>query len=630
MGEMNNVFPFSAIVGQELLKKALLLNAVNPDIGGVLIRGDRGTAKSTAVRSLAQLLPERPVSVGCPFGCASDSERKDCPHCRGRGMKTAPARMRVVDLPVSATEDKVVGTLDISKAIKEGEKSFDPGVLAEANGNILYVDEVNLLNDHVVDLLLDAAAMGVNIVEREGISYSHPSRFVLVGTMNPEEGELRPQLLDRFGLCVDVTGIMDEDARMEIARRRIEFNADPAGFLGGWESADGEIADRVVRAREALRDVELSEDMLRRIVRICIENNVDGHRADITMINASTAIAALDGRGEVTEQDVLDAAELVLPHRSKAPPKPKPPSRERDRDRKDDRDRDKEEKRDQRENPPPPKEDEDKGSGGDGTTDMRATEEFRVRRDVLNADVRLDDMLRESSGRRSETVSSTGRYTAHRIPRGKPTSVALDATIRAAAARSAGTGFSVEPGDVREKVRTRKVGNLIVFAVDASGSMGAENRMTLVKGTIMSLLTDAYQKRDKVCLITFRGSDAEMVLPPTNNTELAKRRLDDVPVGGKTPLGPGLALSYETIKKEMLKDREIRPVLVVVSDGRANSGAADDIKGELEAVTRAITGDGIQCLVIDSESGFVKLGLAKKLAEELGARCIDLESVRNV
>lgn len=629
MKDKNNVFPFSAIVGQGLLKKALLLNAVNPDIGGVLIRGDRGTAKSTAVRSLAQLLPERPVSVGCPFGCASDSERKNCPHCKGRKMNTALARMRVVDLPVSATEDKVVGTLDISKAIKEGEKKFDPGVLAEANGNILYVDEVNLLNDHVVDLLLDAAAMGVNIVEREGISYVHPSRFVLVGTMNPEEGELRPQLLDRFGLCVDVEGIMDEDARMEIARRRIEFNGDSAGFLKKWESADGETAGKVVKAREILKNVKLSDDLLRQIVRICIENNVDGHRADITMINTSMAIAALDGRTEVTEEDVHEAAELVLPHRAKNPPKPKPQSKDRDRNPRDDREKNKDE-RQRQSNEDENKENKSKGNHGDGTTDMRASEEFRVKQNILGAEVRLDDMLRESSGRRTETVSSTGRYTGHRIPQGKPSSVAFDATIRAAATRSAGNGFSIELEDIREKIRTRKTGNFIVFTVDASGSMGAENRMMLVKGTIMSLLTDAYQKRDKICLIAFRGQNAEMILPPTNNTELAKRCLEEIPIGGKTPLGSGLEMAYETIKREMMKDRELRPVLVVVSDGRANSSVADDIRGELEAITQTIAGEGIRCLVIDSESGFVKLGLAKKLADALGAKCIDLESVRNV
>lgn len=315
------LYPFSAIVGQERMKKALILNAINPGIGGVLIKGDRGTAKSTSVRSLAALLPEHEVMVGCEFSCDPANPGEMCRKCRENPHATsALQRMKVVELPISATEDKVVGTLDISAAIKQGERRFEPGILAEAHRNILYVDEVNLLNDHIVDVLLDAAAMGINTVEREGISFSHPSDFILIGTMNPEEGDLRPQLLDRFGLCVNVVGIQDADTRVEIIIRRAEFERDPKAFTQRWIAEDEAISDRIVRAKGILRDVRIPKEILRMIVEICIKLGVDGHRGDITMMKTCSTIAALEGRREVTEDDVREAAAMVLAHRLKRLP----------------------------------------------------------------------------------------------------------------------------------------------------------------------------------------------------------------------------------------------------------------------------------------------------------------------
>ena len=315
------LFPFSAIVGQERMKTALMLNAINPGIGGVLIKGDRGTAKSTSVRSLAALLPKHDVVVGCEFSCDPNEPEEMCKKCRENPARQAASqRMRVVELPISATEDKVVGTLDISAAIKHGERKFEPGILAEAHRNILYVDEVNLLNDHIVDVLLDAAAMGVNTVEREGISYSHPSNFILIGTMNPEEGDLRPQLLDRFGLCVNVIGIDDPETRLEIILRRAEFESDQKAFIEKWSKEDEATADMIMKAKELLPQVRISRDMLRIIVDICIKLGVDGHRGDITMMKTCSAIAAFAGRTEVNEDDIREAAGLVLAHRMKKTP----------------------------------------------------------------------------------------------------------------------------------------------------------------------------------------------------------------------------------------------------------------------------------------------------------------------
>ncbi|SHI84514.1 magnesium chelatase ATPase subunit I [Desulfofundulus thermosubterraneus] len=322
---MKYIYPFSAIVGQEEMKKGLLLNAVNPKLSGILIRGEKGTAKSTAVRALAALLPEIDVVADCPFSCDPDDITTMCMDCRqrlaaGEELPRAKRKMRVVDLPVSATEDRVVGTLDIEQAIKKGEKHFEPGVLAQANRGILYVDEVNLLDDHVVDVLLDSAAMGVNTVEREGVSFTHPAQFILVGTMNPEEGELRPQLLDRFGLCVHITGIMDPELRVEVIRRRAAFEEDPEGFTRQWEGEEEKLRRQIVAAKKLLPEVEIPEEMLYLIAKIAIEMGVDGHRADLVMMKAAKTMAALAGRTEVTRDDVHSSVNLALLHRMRRKP----------------------------------------------------------------------------------------------------------------------------------------------------------------------------------------------------------------------------------------------------------------------------------------------------------------------
>jgi Mg-chelatase subunit ChlI len=322
---MPSIFPFTAIVGQDRMRMALILNAISPQIGGVLIRGERGTAKSTAARALAALLPEIEVVADCPFGCHPHRPDRQCDNCRerverGEELPVTRHRTRFVDLPVSATEDRVVGTLDIEVAIKKGERHFEPGVLAAANRGLLYVDEVNLLDDHVVDLLLDSAAMGVNVVEREGISFSHPARFILVGTMNPEEGDLRPQLLDRFALCVDIRGIHDPGARVKILERTVQFERYPDGFYADWEPQEGELSEDIARARKLLEEVTYTQRDLYTIAGLTSEMQVDGHRADIVILKAAIAHAAYDGRTYVTDEDILVAAELALPHRLKRHP----------------------------------------------------------------------------------------------------------------------------------------------------------------------------------------------------------------------------------------------------------------------------------------------------------------------
>ncbi|XRO77386.1 ATP-binding protein [Methanocaldococcus sp. 10A] len=319
---MQYIYPFTAIVGQEKMKKALILNAINPKIGGVLIRGEKGTAKSTAVRALADLLPEIEVVEGCPFNCNPKGELCDiCKEKKESGeLKITKKKMKVVNLPIGATEDRVIGTLDIEKAIKEGIKALEPGILAEANRNILYIDEVNLLDDHIIDVLLDAAAMGWNIIEREGVKIKHPSRFILVGTMNPEEGELRPQILDRFGLMVDVEGLNNIKDRVEVIKRVEEFNNNPEEFYKKFEDEQKKLREKIIKAREILKEVMIDDELLEFISKVCIELGIQTNRADITVVRTAKALAAYNGRTKVTLDDVKEAMELALPHRMRRKP----------------------------------------------------------------------------------------------------------------------------------------------------------------------------------------------------------------------------------------------------------------------------------------------------------------------
>ena len=316
------IFPFTAIVDQEDMKLCLILNVIDPSIGGVLIMGEKGTAKSTTVRALADLLPEIDVVKGCRFNC--DPEGPFCTECaelvKDNGIKREKKKMRVVELPLGITEDRLVGTLDIELAIKKGEKRFESGLLAEANRNFLYVDEVNLLEDHIVDLLLDSAAMGINYVEREGISFFHPARFILVGTMNPEEGDLRPQLLDRFGLCVYIQSIKDKELRMEILKRKTAFDNDPEGFMNKWKDEQKRLSEKIVGAKARLKDIEIPDEIFSSVTDITTSLSLDGHRADIVLVKAARAYAAFNGKSAVTKEDIKRVAVFAIRHRLKRLP----------------------------------------------------------------------------------------------------------------------------------------------------------------------------------------------------------------------------------------------------------------------------------------------------------------------
>ena len=638
MRPFETIYPFSSIVGQEQMKCALILNAINPGIGGVLIRGEKGTAKSTAARALARLLPERSVVDGCIFGCDPADHKRLCPDCRKKitDLKSRSAPMRVVELPISATEDKVVGSLDIGHALKSGEMKFEPGILAEANRNILYVDEVNLLNDHIVDVLLDAAAMGMNIIEREGVSYSHPSSFILIGTMNPEEGELRPQLLDRFGLCVDIEGIRDVETRVEVIRRRQAYESCPETFIPAWEPQEEELRKRILTAKDLLPRVRVPDDILRMIAQVCIDMAVDGHRADITMMKTGATIAAWNNRTEVNEEDVREAAGLVLSHRMRRKPFS---DQQMDKQKMEQsiRNAGKEHKHPEQNNEPhdTPHPKESRVPDSSTTTASAEGVPFRVDPQRLALPQRMDRARRDGNGKRSTTESRDGRYVRSRVPEKPNADIALDATIRAAApfqnGRAGDLAIKIQPSELREKVRERKTGNTILFVVDASGSMGAQQRMTAVKGAILSLLIDAYQKRDRVGLVVFRGAGAEILLPPTSSVELARKYMQTLPVGGKTPLAAGLAKGLEVLQREQAVRRNTIPRLILISDGKANVGmGVSGTRSPLEdakEVASHIRDERIPSLVIDPDQSFLSFGFAESLSDELGARYIRLDDL---
>ncbi|MFE2303369.1 putative cobaltochelatase [Streptomyces sp. NPDC059445] len=657
---MSTPFPFTAVVGQDDLRLALLLNAVSPAVGGVLVRGEKGTAKSTAVRALSALLPEVAVVPGCRFSCdpaAADPACPDGPHEAATGAQR-PARM--VELPVGASEDRLVGALDIERALAEGVKAFEPGLLADAHRGILYVDEVNLLHDHLVDLLLDAAAMGASYVEREGVSVRHAARFLLVGTMNPEEGELRPQLLDRFGLTVEVAASREPDQRVEVVRRRLAHDDDPAGFAARWAEEEAAVRARIVAARALLPSVRLGDGPLRQIAATCAAFEVDGMRADIVMARTATALAAWAGRTEVIAEDVRQAALLALPHRRRRNPFDAPGL---DEDKLDetleefggsDGDSSGEGPSDDDPDPDPdgpggggqpPQDgpddgtpagdvpaqgepsDEGKAPAGQGgeRSPVRAAEPFRTK--MLS----VPGLGEGAAGRRSRARTEHGRTTGARRPRGTLTKLHLAATVQAAAPHQrargrSGRGLVVRRDDLRQATREGREGNLVLFVVDASGSMAARQRMGAVKGAVLSLLLDAYQRRDKVGLVTFRGSAAEVALPPTSSVDAAAARLESLPTGGRTPLAAGLLRAHEVLRVERLRDPARRALVVVVTDGRATGGPEPVALAGRAA--RLFAADQVASVVVDCESGPVRLGLAGRLAGELGGTAVTLDELR--
>jgi magnesium chelatase subunit D len=605
-------YPFAALVGQEPLKTALLLNAVYPAVGGVLVRGEKGTAKSTAARALRALLPPLRVVDGCPFRCDPDAPWAECPHCGPlTERRAAEAPVPFIDLPLGATEDRVLGTLDFERALREGRRAFQPGLLASAHRGILYIDEVNLLPDHLVDVLLDAAALGVNTVQREGVSASHPARFLLVGTMNREEGDLRPQLLDRFGLMVEVVGPRDPAERAEVVRRRLAFEGDAAAFAARWEGEQGALRRRIAAAREHLSRVALDDGLLAVISRLCCEFEVDGLRADIVMHKAARALTALDGRTEATSDDVRRAAELVLPHRQRRRPFEQPHL-----------DRDRVNEALARAQAPP--------ENAEGEQVFEPALPQPVRRVEVAPPAGVPPTM--PHGRRNPTPTRERGHYVRAVPDEKPTDLAVDATLRAAVLRGGQSDGRpvIEPCDLHRKERAGKTGTLILFVVDASGSMAARRRMELVKGAVLGLLQSAYEQRDEVGAIAFRGPQAEVLLPPTGSVELAERALRALPTGGRTPLAHALRTAGEMLGRSRRARPEMPALLVLLSDGKANV-ALPETTGDpwQQALTAAqqLARERVPALVLDADAGFVRVGRAAELAAALGAECLPLDGL---
>ena len=630
-------YPFSAVVGQEQLKLALILSAISPGIGGVLIRGEKGTAKSTIVRGLGPLIADE----GDPSGSG-----------------------RVVELPIGATEDRVIGSLDLTSVLRDGRAEFTPGLLARAHHGVLYIDEVNLLADHLVDVLLDAAASGRVTIERDGVSHTQEADFVLVGTMNPEEGELRPQLLDRFGLAVDVAAGKDLDERVEVVRRRMAFDADPAGFAAAFADAEKELAQRIRDARAAVGEVALPTRELRRIAGVCAHLDVDGLRGDIVVARTAAAHAAWRGAAEVTEEDVRAAVELALPHRRRRNPFDESGL---SADELDDAMRSGQEAAGPVPDDPGPddpgpgdgpggepagdgreRSQADSGSAApDGETDHDETGRDETGRNEIVAPagpafgtargagaqrmrpLALAGVGDGDPGRRSKARSRRGLTTrAVDFEVGRP--VHLFATVLAAAGRTRPVATDPSPvrvhtDDLRAAQRIGQESNLVVFVVDLSGSMTARRRLAAVADLSVEMLRDSYTRRDRVAVVVARGTTASLAVPPTKSVDVAVRRLAEVRTGGRTPLAEGLLLAGEVIERRLRAEPHRRPLLVVLTDGRATAGR--DAPARARAAAASIRRRGIESVVVDCEQGMVRLGLAAELAGHLGAAVLTMDEL---
>jgi magnesium chelatase subunit D len=642
-------FPFSAVVDQDDLGLALCLSVVSPAIGGVLVRGEKGTAKSTMVRALASVLPPVTVVDGCRFSCTPAAPDPGCPDAAAHQPTATERPVRLVELPVGAAEDRVTGSLHLDRLVSSREVAFEPGLLAAAHRGLLYVDEVNLLPDHLVDTLLDAAAMGRARVEREGVSVTHAAAFVLVGTMNPEEGELRPQLLDRFGLAVDVVASREPASRVEVMRRRLAYEADPARFAASYDSADGAIAERIAKAQSLLPSVMLDDESLTAIATICAAYDVDGLRGDLVMARAAVAHAAWCGRSSVTNDDIRVAARLALPHRRRRNPfdsgdsadslddlldehAPDDPDDEPDPDPSPDGPGEGQEGGEPEvanqtpdqspvETDPPGGDAEPPGDLGQGFGEQRTQEAagtpYRARL------LRLDTLGAGLSGRRSRAITSVGRH-LRAVPLDHPGGTGFSATgTLLAAARSGELGIDA----LRRSLREGKEGNLVVFVVDTSGSMGAAKRVREVKTAVVSLLLDAYQRRDRVAVVTFGGDSAAVALPPTAGVDRAERMLSAIPTGGRTPLAEGLATAAELVRREQVRDPRRRPLVVLLTDGRATAGP--HALARARVVADSIATHGHSWIVVDAEDprAVVRLGLARELAGRMRAEHLPLGDI---
>ena len=572
-------FPMSAIVGQDDLKLCLLLAAVDPTIGGVLVSGERGTAKSTAARALARLLPAT-VAGPAPF----------------------------VELPLGATEDRVVGSIDVSKVLKDGSAELRPGLLSRAHGGVLYVDEVNLLPDHIVDLLLDSAAGGWVTIERDGLSTRQPARFILIGTMNPEEGELRPQFLDRFGLCVRIQGPADANERMAAVRLRVAFDDAPEAVVQGLQTAEDKLRESIVAAQNRLRHVVIDDSHLRLVAEIVAERQTDGIRGDLATIKAARALAAWDASAGIEEKHIRRVVEFALSHRV---PRSVRQSRRGTQGA-------------------------NKTPGGAGApaspsnTTPSAPDGGKLQKSSGAQNptpIHLDteEINREQMGRRNtEAVGAAGRIVGTRAF-DRTGTVAINETVRAAATRGArisAQGVALVHSDLRQHERSSTGRCHVLFLVDASGSMAVQQRISLAKQAASGLLTSSYQRRDEVALMVFRGEGTDLILPFTRDVRRVEEALSEVPTGGRTPLARALLDAAQ-----LLSTRE-PSLLVLLTDGRANVGVGEgDPWVEAQAACATLVNACAGALVIDCESGPVTLGRARVLATALHAECVALNAI---
>jgi len=619
------VFPFTAIVGLEYAKTALLAVAVNPLIGGVLLRGDKGTGKTTLVRSLANLLPEIKVVADCPFNCDPDNPALMCDSCyrrwsKGEELPVAKTKMRVVDLPLSVTPDRLIGTIDVERFLREGVKAVSPGLLAEANRNILYIDEVNLLDDYIADLILDAAAYGWNIIEREHVSFRHPSRFILIGSMNPEEGELRPQLLDRFGLVVDVKAPMDPELRMEIVRRVEEYSNDPIGFYKKYEPLEKELRERIVYARKIIRNVEIDDDLLRMIAEKLVEMKIKTCRAEITVVRTAKALAALDGRRRVNEKDVEKAMKLALPHRIHLEPfentiherqrpfehNPHPRSMRGERGNSDAKNN---------------FNDKYKGSidpivGGNNEITLKPG---RPPFSLYIKEIKESHRIHRHDGfsQRSRKICRTriggfiGAPIGYVYPIKDPEDIDLVGTI--VATKISGSGLVLA-----EKLRRTPVPVLTMICLDASGSMNYRKRIMIAKAIAHAIARRSYTLKTWLSLIVFRGEGVKEYIPPSRNYKRVIKVLDSIPSGRRTPLS---ACLYRVIREAELFRRKYRDAAIevfLITDGKANvSLTGKNVVDELRTLSREIGRNGIRLYIVDPrgrgfDPGYDFIGLIAK------------------